>query len=706
MSPRLLFFSILIVVAIGDVIILSAEPENKIIYANWVLLINSSAAAIISFYILYKEKKFRSDKTNFLLTVGLLLWFAANIVWSYYEVVLDVVSPVPSLADIFLLSAYGFLIYRLIIVYKNLKEKVNKKTFFILGTITIVFLAYMFSLTLDLSNLSTSRGKMFFIITFLYPLLNSVLAFLAILILIGIRHEKIHYITWLCELLALLTLVVGDSWFAIIVLTELVEQLWISSLLLSAHYIIIAGGLIWYIKYLVPIKIPSISYRKKTSFNRQNKIKIAIYFPLFILTTSISFVIIYGLVEYDEVHLPTNTIPTQVAGTGIKTEIIGAILPKSGSFASTGIPTITSLKIAEQDVNEFFQKTNSSLRVKLQIEDSKTNPTETLNAIKRLDKANAKIIVGPMTSTAVNAVMNYSNENDIVLISQSSTSPALSIVGDNLFRFVPDDKNQGKFIAKKMWDSGIKIVVPMWRDDIYGNELYKSMKENFEKLGGIVTEGVKYKPHIGNFAASLHRINFIMWNQDLKQLSQLVEHQTKKVGNDSVGVYLISYDEVTPIMIQANEHKILDQVRWFGADSIAQNNHLLRNKDSALFAIKTNFVNPLFTISLQNEKIEHIREEVEKGKHEPTLLTYPIISYDAFWVAALSLDKSHTMLERFNIATLKENIVKLTGPYVGISGNITLNNAGDRTSGPYELWRIADDVHQNHFKWTTRVPIL
>jgi hypothetical protein len=117
----------LIVIAIGDVIIISAEPENKIIYANWVLLINSSAAAIISFYIVYKEEKFRSDKTNFFLTVGLLLWFAANVVWVYYEVVLDVVSPVQSLAIIFLLSAYGFLIYRLVIVYKNLKEKVTKK---------------------------------------------------------------------------------------------------------------------------------------------------------------------------------------------------------------------------------------------------------------------------------------------------------------------------------------------------------------------------------------------------------------------------------------------------------------------------------------------------------------------------------------------------------------------------------------------------
>jgi hypothetical protein len=172
----------------------------------------------------------------------LLLWFAANVVWSYYEVVLDVVAP--SLADIFLLSAYGLLIYRLVIVYKNLKEKVKKKTLVILGTVIIVFLAYMFSLTLDLSNLSTSKGIIFFIITFPYPLLNSVLAFLAVLILIGIRHEKIHYITWLCELLALLSLVLGDSWFAIIALTELVEQLWVSSLLLSAHYIIIAGVLI------------------------------------------------------------------------------------------------------------------------------------------------------------------------------------------------------------------------------------------------------------------------------------------------------------------------------------------------------------------------------------------------------------------------------------------------------------------------------
>lgn len=113
-------------------------------------------------------------------------------------------------------------------MYKNLKEKVKKKTLVILGTIITVFLAYMFSLTLDLSNLSTSKGIIFFYHYVSLSPLKFDIGFFGYIILIGIRHEKIYHITWLCELLALLSLLLGDSWFAIIVLTELVEQLWVS----------------------------------------------------------------------------------------------------------------------------------------------------------------------------------------------------------------------------------------------------------------------------------------------------------------------------------------------------------------------------------------------------------------------------------------------------------------------------------------------
>ena len=85
-------------------------------------------AAGLSLYILLKDKEHTiHDKENILLTIGLVFWLIANIIWAYYELVLDIVSPVPSLADFFLLSAYVFLIYRLMIIKNNLGHIIDKK---------------------------------------------------------------------------------------------------------------------------------------------------------------------------------------------------------------------------------------------------------------------------------------------------------------------------------------------------------------------------------------------------------------------------------------------------------------------------------------------------------------------------------------------------------------------------------------------------
>jgi ABC-type branched-subunit amino acid transport system substrate-binding protein len=82
-------------------------------------------------------------------------------------------------------------------------------------------------------------------------------------------------------------------------------------------------------------------------------------------------------------------------------------------------------------VNEYFEKMNSSSRFSLIMANSKTNPNDSLAAIKELHSIGAKIIVCPATSTAVSAVKNYADQTDIILISYSSTS-LLSIKDDNL----------------------------------------------------------------------------------------------------------------------------------------------------------------------------------------------------------------------------------------------------------------------------------
>jgi branched-chain amino acid transport system substrate-binding protein len=284
----------------------------------------------------------------------------------------------------------------------------------------------------------------------------------------------------------------------------------------------------------------------------------------------------------------------------------------TGAWSSGGKSIKIAVEKAQADVNEYFENKNSSIRIKLFVGDSKTDPVESIETIEKLAESGVRIIIGPATSAAVMSVKDYANQHNIILISPSSTSPALSIANDNLFRFVPDDKNQAEFISNKMWNDGIRVVIPMWRGDTFGNELVKEMKMNFEKKGGLVMEGVEYHAHTGEFSSSLHRINFIMWNQHLKKLSHILDNTTHKFEPHEVGIYLVSFDEVTPILIQSNEHQTLQQVKWYGSDASAQNMQIIRNRDAAHFAEIINFSNPLFQVNLTNSKAEIIEQEIEK----------------------------------------------------------------------------------------------
>jgi ABC-type branched-subunit amino acid transport system substrate-binding protein len=717
------FLCVIFTIAVGNLVIILAEPDSKIIYSNWVLIINSLVAAGLASYIFLKNREnIDENKENILLTIGLVFWFIANIIWAYYEVVLDIVSPVPSLADFFLLAAYVFLIYRLMIIRKKLSYIIDKKIMYLMIILTGLFLAYILNLTLDLAQTPNFRGIMLFIVTIAYPTLNSILTILAITILLGIKKEKHHLVPWVCELIGFLAIVVGDSWFAIIVLTTFVEQLWISTLLLSAHYLLIAGGLIWYLRYSIKWKSKDLAFKIVVKMKKRKP-------PNKIIFTSITVI---SLVLFSSVylgngfendgknsllikknHISEKSSLTSTGGADgqqnfHKEFVVGAIIPLTGSYSSIGKPVKVALEKAEQDVNKYSEKMNSSSRFNLVMANSKSSPEDSLEAIKQLHSIGAKIIVGPATSTAVLGAKEYADTNDIILISYSSTSPLLSIPGDNLLRLVPDDINQAKVIAQRMIDDGIKVVVPIWRGDIYGNELYKSTKYQFEKLGGKMEEGINYKPHTGKFATSLHRINFIMWNKDLERLDSIVSEAIKKYGNKSVGVFIISYDEITPILIQSSMYSSLGNIRWYGSDSIAQNHHITKNIDSALFAIKTNFSNPLYSIDTKSPKIHELSEILEKELHDGGSITYPAIAYDSFWISSLSLDTNSTnssyLVDHKNRSknSFKDIVVKTAESFdKGISGKIQLNDAGDRIGEDYDFWRISKDVQQSHYAWKT-----
>jgi ABC-type branched-subunit amino acid transport system substrate-binding protein len=193
-----------------------------------------------------------------------------------------------------------------------------------------------------------------------------------------------------------------------------------------------------------------------------------------------------------------------------------------------------------------------------------------------------------------------------------------------------------------------------------------------------------------------------MWNQELEKLNAIVADAIKKYGANSVGVYVISFDEITPILIQSTLYENLGKVRWYGSDKIAQNHQITKNIDAALFAMKTNLSNPLYSIDSESKKLHDLREVLEKQLHEVSSITYPALAYDSYWIASLSLDNNSTFNHGNNenlTKSFKEILVETAESFDGISGKIKLNEAGDRIGGNYDFWIVAKDKDTQSYEW-------
>ena len=248
-SLFIILFSILI---FENSFIFFSSIEEKEHYSHLIIVINSLIAFIIAIFVTFQESLDKSFhfKTRISVTLGLSLWFLANLSWAIYSLVFDIVPPILSIGDVLWLSAYGFLGYHLYLSFKKFRHNFNKKLIGAGIVSGMIFLIIMTSFTLEISTLDNLRGISMFIVLLLYPTLATLLLVFSIILQIGLRKDTHHAVPWMCDSLATLAIVIADSWFVIVVLTQNVGDLWLSAVFINAHYLIMAGGLIWYSRYL------------------------------------------------------------------------------------------------------------------------------------------------------------------------------------------------------------------------------------------------------------------------------------------------------------------------------------------------------------------------------------------------------------------------------------------------------------------------
>jgi branched-chain amino acid transport system substrate-binding protein len=361
------------------------------------------------------------------------------------------------------------------------------------------------------------------------------------------------------------------------------------------------------------------------------------------------------------------------AGESPREVHIGALLSVTGDGATLGTTSQAALEIAAERWNDSRQ--GKQVKVVLDVENTNLEPEQAQAALTRLADQGVRIAIGPQSSAEVAAISEQANARGVILVSQGSTASSIAQPDDNVFRFVPTDRVEGRASVDLMLDDGATTIVPMWRNDRGNNGLADSVRAAATASGATVTEGVRYEPDAADFDGALN------------SLSAQVEAAIGTAGADKVAVYLAGFEEVADVFTAARNVTGLDGVRWYGGDGSAQSKALLAG-GPATFATSAKvkgYPSPLVALPAgQAKRDAKLLSQISKRAKNPAD-AFTLAAYDAFNVAARTLANTPADADA---VTLRTAFAQNAEGAKGRAGTIQLDAAGDRVSTPYAFWSV------------------
>lgn len=360
---------------------------------------------------------------------------------------------------------------------------------------------------------------------------------------------------------------------------------------------------------------------------------------------------------------------------------VGVLLPLTGSGSSQGECGNEAIKIALEDINQYLAGLKTEDELEIVVEDTQTDTLVALQRYEELKDQGIRLIIGPYTSAELKALKPLADRDGILLVSPASVANSLSVAGDNIFRMVPDTYSQAEALVALLSGDTINNLVPIVRDDIWGNELLAAISDKFTTIGGQVIEPIKYSPSDENFET------------EIQELAAKVDEALTSQPGGEVGVYLVSYDEGTNILSLAKNENSLNQVKWYGSSGYATENSLVLDFTTATFAMNRGLSCPMFGFDPgAKPKWEPLKNKLE-AEMSRTPDIYAFAAYDALWLATLTYLKTGVDT---NIETLKASFMAETENFYGVSGWTALNEAGDRAWATYDFWGI---------RWQLNAPV-
>lgn len=216
--------------------------------------------------------------------------------------------------------------------------------------------------------------------------------------------------------------------------------------------------------------------------------------------------------------------------------VIGAIGPLSGAASTYG----QSVKNGAQ---VFLDKVNANggidgKQVVLKFEDDEADPTKSINAYDKLvNQDGVKLLLGPVTSGAANAVGPNATADGVPMITPSGTETNLTTTGgEYVFRTCYIDATQGEVISKYASENlRAKTMAILYnKDSDYSIGIAEAAKAQFESNGGTVVEYISYNDGDKDFSAQLTNIKSsnpdVLVLPDYYSVVPVIADQARKIG--------------------------------------------------------------------------------------------------------------------------------------------------------------------------------
>lgn len=183
---------------------------------------------------------------------------------------------------------------------------------------------------------------------------------------------------------------------------------------------------------------------------------------------------------------------------------IGLYLSLTGDKADFGISTRNGINIALDELNAAGGVLGQ--RVRVVAEDTRGDSNEAASAVTRLiDRERVCGIIGEVASTLSLAGGRICQRRGIPMISPSSTNPAVTQIGDCVFRVCFLDPFQGEVMARFAKNSLHVSRVAIFKDQgsAYSTGLADAFRAAFTALGGQVVDTQSYRETDTHFSAQI-----------------------------------------------------------------------------------------------------------------------------------------------------------------------------------------------------------